>query len=100
MTRAAERAAQRDGFESDAALRENGRPRLLLENAPPSAAPGPSTEEYDAITAYMKALEQDNHNLRFVGGRSSKTTSLSDIQETATSTITTNTTTETMEDMR
>ena len=48
----------------------------------------------------MKALEQDNHNLRFVGGRSSKTTSLSEIQETAASAIATNATKEMMEEMR
>ena len=48
----------------------------------------------------MKALEQDNHELRSVGGRSSETTSLSDIPETAASTIATNATTAMMEEMR
>ena len=71
VTRAAERAAQRAGFESAAAFREQDRPRPSLENAPPPAAPRPSTEDYNAMTAYAKALEQDNHELRSVGGRSS-----------------------------
>ena len=55
VNRAVERAAQRAEFESAAALREKNRPRPPLENAPPSAAPGPSTEDYDAMTAYTKA---------------------------------------------
>ena len=72
VTRAAERAAQRAGFESAAAFREHNITRLPLKNAPPPAAPGPSTEDYDTMTAYTKALEQDNHELRSMGGRSSK----------------------------
>ena len=98
VTRAAERAAQRAGYKLAAALRENDRPPL--ENAPLTAALGLSTEEYDAIDAYVKALEQDNHELRPMGRRSSETTSLSEIQETATSAIATNTTTKIMEEMR
>ena len=58
VTRAAERAAQCAGYESAAAFREDDRPPL--ENAPRTAAPGPSTEDYAAMTAYVKALEQDN----------------------------------------
>ena len=61
VTRAADRAAQRAGFELAAAFRENDRPRPPLKNAPPPSAPRPSTEDYDAITAYTKYLEQDNH---------------------------------------
>ena len=55
VTRAALRAAQGAGYKSTAAFRENDRPPL--KNAPLTATPGPSTEDYDAITAYMKALE-------------------------------------------
>ena len=95
VTRAAERAAQRAGYESAAAFREDDRPPL--ENAPRTAAPGPSTEDYDAMTAYVKALEQDNQELRSVGGRSSETTSLNETHEIAASAITTNTATEIME---
>ena len=98
VTIAAERAAKRAGYELAAAFRENDRPRL--ENAPRTAAPGPSTEDYDAITSYVKALEQNNHELRSVGGRSIKTTSLSEIQGTTASAIATNTTTEMMEETR
>ena len=54
VTRAAERAAQRAGFESATAFRKNDRPRLPLKNAPLTAAPGPSTEDYNAITEYVK----------------------------------------------
>ena len=99
-TRAAEWAAQRAGFESAAALREHDIPSLPHENASPSAAPGPSTGDYDAITAIAKSLEQDNHELRSVGGRSIETTSLSDIPETAASAIATNATTAMMKEMR
>ena len=81
VTREAERAAQRVGYESATALRENDRPPL--ENAPLTAAPRPSTEDYDAITMYGKSLEQDNHELRSLEGRSNETTSLSEIPETA-----------------
>ena len=63
VTRAAERAAQCARFESTTAFGENDRPRLPLENSPLTAAPGPSTEDYGAITAHVKALEQDNHEL-------------------------------------
>ena len=56
MIRAAERAAQHAGFELDAAFRENDRSRLPLKNVPPSAAPGPFPEDFDAMTAYAKAL--------------------------------------------
>ena len=42
------------------------------------------------MTAYVKALEQDNQELRSVGGRSSKTTSLSEIHEVAASAVATN----------
>ena len=94
----AERAAQSAGYESAAAFRENDKPPL--KNSPVTTAPGPSMEDYDAITAYVKALEQDNHELRSVGGRSSETTSLSEIPETAASAIATNATTAMMEDMR
>ena len=52
------------------------------------------------MTAYVKALEQDNHELRSVGGGSSGTKSLSEIPETGASTITTNATTAMMEEMR
>ena len=45
VTQAAERAAQRAGFDSAAALRENGRSSLTLKNFPPPIAPGPSTED-------------------------------------------------------
>ena len=58
VTRAAERAAQRAGYESAATFIENDRPPL--ENAPRTAATGPSTEDYDTMTAYVKALEQVN----------------------------------------
>ena len=71
-----------------------------VKNSPLTAAPRPSTDYYDAITAYVKAFEQDNHELRSVGGRSSETTSLSEIPETATSAIATNAITEIMEEMR
>ena len=98
VTRAVERAAQRAGYELAAAFRENDRPPL--ENSPRTASPGPSTEDYDNLTAYVKALEQDNHELRSVGGRSRKTTSLGESPETAASAITTNATTAMMEEMR
>ena len=91
VTRAAERAAQRAGYEYAAAFREDNRPSL--ENTPCTTAPGPSTEDYDAMKAYVKTLEQDNQELRSVGGRSSETTSLSESHEVATSAIATNTAT-------
>ena len=98
VTREAERAAQHAGYESTAAFREDDRPPL--ENAPRTATPVPSTENYDAMRAYMKALEQYNQELRSVGGRSSETISLSKTHEKAASAIATNTTTEMMEEMR
>ena len=52
------------------------------------------------MTNYVKALEQDNQELRSVGGRSSETTSLSESYEVAASAIAANTTTEMMEEMR
>ena len=52
------------------------------------------------MTAYVKALEQDNQELRSVGGRSSETTSLSETHEFAAIAIETNTSTEMMEEMR
>ena len=58
VTRVAERVAQCSGYESAAAFREDDRPPL--ENAPRTAAPGPYTEDYYAMMAYVKALEQDN----------------------------------------
>ena len=76
VTREAERVAQHAGYESAAAFREDDRPPL--ENAPSTAAPRPSTEDYNATTSYVKDLDQDNQELRSVGGRSSKTTSLSE----------------------
>ena len=97
VTRATERAAQRAGYESAAVFREDDRPPL--ENAPRIAAPGPSTEDYDALTAYVKAFEQDNQELSFVGGRSSETTSLSETHEIADSAIATNTATEMMKEI-
>ena len=98
VTRSAERAVQGAGYESSAAFREDDRPPL--KNAPHTAAPGPSTEDYDNMTAYVKSLEQDNQELRSVGGRSSETKSLSETHEIAASAIATNTTTATMEEMR
>ena len=98
VIRVAEQETQSAGYESAAAFRENERPPL--KNAPRTATPGPSTEDYDAIKAYVKALEQDNHELRSVGGRSSETSSLIEIQETAASAIATNATMEIMEEMR
>ena len=98
VTRAAEQAAQRAGYESAAAFREYDRPPL--ENAPHTAVPRPSMEDYDAMTAYVKALEQANQELRSVGGRSSETTSLSETHEDAASAIATNTATEMMEEMQ
>ena len=85
VTMASERAAQRTGFESAAAFREHIRSILPLENTPPPAAPGPSTKEYKSMTTYAKALEQDNPELRSVGGRSSENTSLRNIPENAAS---------------
>ena len=98
LTRAVEQAEQRAGYESAAAFREDDRPPL--ENSTRIAVPGPSTEDYNALTAYVKALEQDNQELRSVGGRSSETTSISEIHEVASSTIATNTETEMMQEMR
>ena len=57
VTRASERAAQRAGFESAAAFREHDRPSHPLENNPPPAAHRPSTEDYNAMTAYARALD-------------------------------------------
>ena len=54
VTRAAERAAQRAGYGSAAAFRDDDSPPL--KNAPHTAAPGPSMEDYDNMTAYVKAL--------------------------------------------
>ena len=45
VNRAAERAAQRARFDSAAAFREHDRSSIPPENAPPPAAPGPSTED-------------------------------------------------------
>ena len=98
VTRAAERSAKRAGYKSAAAFREDDRPPI--ENATRTAAPGPSTEDYDAMTAYVKALEQDNQELRSVGGRSSETTSLSKTHEVAASAVAANAATEMMEEMR
>ena len=101
VTRAAERAAQHAKFDSAAALREHNRSSLPPENAPPPATPGPSMDDYNAMIAYAKALEQENLDLRSVGGRSSNNhTSISEIPETATSAISTNSTTVMMEDMK
>ena len=97
VTRAAERAAQCAGYESTAAFREEN--ILPLNNAPCTASLGPSTEDYDAMAAYVKALEQDNQEMRYVGGRISKTTSLSETHEISASSIANNTTTEMMEEM-
>ena len=100
VNRAAERAAQRAGFNLAATLREHERSSLLPTNSPPPAAPGPSTEDYNSMTEYAKALEQDNLELSYVGGGSSDNhTSLSEIPETAASAISTNTTTLMLEDM-
>ena len=52
------------------------------------------------MTAYVKALEQENQELRSVGGRSRETTSLSETHEVAASAIATSTATEIMEEMR
>ena len=97
VTRATEQAAQRSGYESAAAFSEDDRPPL--ENSPLTAAPGPYTEGYDAMTAYVKALEQDNQELSSVGGISSETTSLSKTHEVSASTVATNAATEMMEEM-
>ena len=98
VTRSAERATQRAGYESAAAFIENDRPHL--KNAQLTAVPGPSTEDDDVITSYVKALDQYNHELRSMGGISSKTTSLIEIPETAASSIATNATTAIMKEMR
>ena len=101
VTRAVERAAQRDGFDLAAALREHDRSSLTPTNTPPPVAPGPSTEDYNAMTEYAKALEQDNLDLRSVGGESSNNhTSMSEIPETAASAIATNATTLMLEEMK
>ena len=52
------------------------------------------------MTAYVKALEQDNQELRSVRGRSSETTSLSKTHEVAANDVATNTASEIMEEMR
>ena len=53
------------------------------------------------MTAYVKALEQENLELRSVGGRSRDNhTSLSKIPETAASAISTNATTVMMDEMK
>ena len=52
------------------------------------------------MTAYVKALEQDNQELRSVGGRRSEMTSLSETHDVAASAVATNTATEMMEEMR
>ena len=57
VTPAAEQAAQRAGFDSAAALREHNRSSLPPANAPPPAVPGPSTEDYNAMSEYAKALD-------------------------------------------
>ena len=63
--------------------------------------PGTSTEYYNAMTEYAKALEQDNLELRSVGGGSRDNhTSMSEIPETATRAITTNATTLMLEEMK
>ena len=70
-------------------------------NAPPPAAPGTSTEDYNTMTEYAKALDQDNLELRsVVGGSSDNHTSLSKIPETATSAISTNVTPLILEEMK
>ena len=52
------------------------------------------------MTAYVKALDQDNQELSSVGGRSSEPTSLRKTHEVAASAIATNAATEMMEEMR
>ena len=52
------------------------------------------------MTAYVKALEQDNQELRSMGRRSSETTSLSESHEVAASAIATNKATEMVEEIR
>ena len=52
------------------------------------------------MTAYVKALEQDDQELRSVGGRSSETTSLRETHEVAVSAVATNAATEMMEEMQ
>ena len=101
VTLAVERAAQHSGFDSVAALREHDRSSLPPANSPPPAAPEPSTEDYNAMTEYAKALEQDNLELRSVGGRSSNNhTSLNKIPKTTASAIATNATTLMLEEMK
>ena len=68
VTQASERTSQHAGLDSSAALREHDRSSLPIENTSLPAAPGPSTEDYNTMTAYVKALEQDNLELRSVGG--------------------------------
>ena len=91
VTRAAERTAQCAGYESAAAFRQDDRPPL--ENAPRPTSPRLSTEDCDAMMAYVNALEQDNKELRSVRRRSSKTTSLSETHKVAASAVATNTAT-------
>ena len=101
VTPAAERAAQRAGFDSAAALREQDGSSLPPANAPPPAAPRPSTEDYKSMTEYAKTLYQDNLELRSVrGGSSNNHTSMSKIPETAASAIATNVTTLMLEEMK
>ena len=94
VTRAAERAAQRAGFDLATALQEHDRSIHPPVNAPPFAATGSSKADYNAMTQYAKAPEQEKLDLRYVGGGSSNNhTSLIDIPETAASAIATNVTT-------
>ena len=100
VTPAAERAAQRAGFDSAAALREQDGSSLPPANAPPPAAPVPSTEDYNDMKEYAKALEQDNLELRSMGGESSNNhTSLSKIPQTTAISIATNAITLMLEEM-
>ena len=93
MTRAAEQAAQLAGFDLAAALREHDKSSIPPVNSPPSATPRPYTKDYNVMPEYSKALDQDNLELRSVGGRSSDNhTSLSEIPKTTASTIATNAT--------
>ena len=57
VNRAAERSAQRAGFDSAAVLREHDRSSLPPKIFPPPTKTGPYTEDHNDMTAYTKALE-------------------------------------------
>ena len=65
MTRARKREAKRSGFEKNNFLHEHPFSHRQL---PPTPAPTQSTREYDALSEYAAALEDQVEELQSVSG--------------------------------